>query len=518
LIYAEYVAVNMSTDRKDSSDSCNTYKRSPIERYIGEGVLISEDGTKLPCKFEAGQLEDGFNFIVCDYSIFDLSRKEYFPNSNFENCSHHIVKNCMGWNLWATQGKIFRQFKSFDGVTSDGFAELKITGKIGGYFSIYFDTLRDDTSRIKVAYHLKEFSINANAVEDLQFMTFGVTNFEFDGNESQGNVLSLDIKGVKRLIIKKKGVFQDALHFWEKFKGIRVSCEVVVVIDKETQVEEVKNMVNDLCDLMSIACGTRVQWIYCYGYNTEGKLVSRNHRSSNTKPYQPMQLIREDHIWLKKFLEDSYEVFIEKQNLLKQNRYIIDKYLEAKAQNDLLEQRGIKLAGVIETLKGLSLKLDLPTEETIIREDCFEASKPAIKNALDEAIEKSVSKQYEEKSEESRRKIIQENKKEMFAKIHDLNRISFKQVLLAFCAYINLQVSENDLQAIVSSRNKLIHEGKFICQTYNDKNKLVQKYPNFKDPWSEYAYSLNFVDKCFLKMLRYKGYYINQFELEEEEL
>lgn len=508
----------MLTDRKDSSNSCNTYKQSPIEKYIGEGVIISKDGTKLPSKFEAGQKEDGFNFIVCDFSIFDLISKEYFPNSNFENCSPHDIKICMAWHLYATEYKLFLQFKNFEGLISDEFGELKITGKLGNYFSIYNDSLRDSTERVKVAYYVKEFSINENTEENIQYMTFGVTNFEFEGNESQGNVLSLNIKGVKTLIIRKKGEHQDALHFWERFKGIRIACEVIVEIDKEAQIEEIKELVNDLCDLMSISCGTRVQWIYCYGYNTERKLVSRNHRSSITRTYQPMQLISKDHIWLKKFLEDSYEVFTEKQNLLKQNRYIIDKYLEAKAQNDLLEQRGIKLAGVIETLKGLFLKLDLTTEETIIRKDCFEASKPAIKNAIAEAIEKSVNKQYAEESEESRRKIIQDNKREMFAKIHDLNRISFKQVLLAFCAYINLQVSENDLQAIVASRNKLIHEGKFICQTYEDKSKLVQKYPNFKDPWNEYAYSLNFVDKCFLKMLRYKGYYINQFKLEEEEL
>lgn len=509
----------MFTDRKDSSENCNTYYRSFIERYLGDGVLISGDGTKLPCKFEAGQLEDGLNFLVCDCSIFDLSLKEYFPDSNFEHCSPHDIKNCMGWHLWATQYKLFQQFKNFEGVTSDGFGEFKITGKVGDYFSIYNDSLRDSTERVKVAYYVKEFSINENMEEDLQFMTFGVTNFEFDGNESQGNVLSLNIKGAKRLIIRKKGERQDALHFWERFKGIRVTCEVIVEIDKETQIEEIKDMVNDLCDLMSIACGTRIQWIYCYGYNTEGKIVSQFHRSSITRPYQPMQLIRNDHMWLKKYLEDSYVVFIEKQNLLKQNRYLIDKYLEAKAQNDRLEQRGIKLAGIIEMFKELSIRLNLPTEETIIREDCFEASKSDIIKALIKAIEQSVNQQYAEESKENRRKIIQANKEKMFAKIPDLNsRSSFKQILQAFCKHINLQVSESDLQTIVASRNKLIHEGRFICQTYEDKNKLAQKYPYFKDPWSEYSYSMNFVDKCILKLLGYKGRYINQSNFKEEEL
>lgn len=517
LIYPEYVFFCMLTNRKDSSENYNANKIGLFEIYVGEGFLISEEGAKLPCKFDAGQLEDGTNFLVCEFSIFDFNYKEYFPNTTFENFSPQVLKNCLGWDLWKSQNKIFLQFKSFEGVISDEFGNLKITGKIGGYFNVLYDSLRDNTTQFKVEYYIQEFSINAIEKENLQFMIFGVTNFEFTGNLSYGNAMSLDIKGIKQLIIRKTRGNQDALHFWEKFKGIRITCEVIIEIDKEIKIEEIKEIVNDLSDLMSIASGTRIQWIYCYGYDFEGKTVVRNHRSSITRPYQPMQLIRKDPLQLKSFLEDSYAVFTEKQNLLKQNRYIINKYLEAKAENDLLEQRGIKLAGVIEALKELSIRLNIPTSETIIRKDCFEAKKSAIKDALHEAIENSVKKQYAEESEETK-KIIQENKKEMFSKIHDLNRISFKQVLLAFCAYLNLQVSENNLQTIVASRNKLIHEGKFICQTYENKDKLAQKYPNFKDPWNEYSYSMNFVDKCFLKMLMYKGYYINRFTLEEEEL
>ena len=133
--------MDMLTDRKDSSESYITNNKGFIERYMGKGVLISEYGTKLPCKFEAGQLEDGRNVLVCDFSIFDLSHKEYFPNSNFENCSPSKIKYCMGWSLGATQGKIFQQFKSFEGVTSDEFGDLKITGKVGDYYSIYYDSL-----------------------------------------------------------------------------------------------------------------------------------------------------------------------------------------------------------------------------------------------------------------------------------------------------------------------------------------------------------------------------------------
>ena len=123
------------------------------------------------------------------------------------SCEVLKIKYCMGWSLGATQGKIFQQFKSFEGVTSDEFGDLKITGKVGDYYSIYYDSLCDSTTQVKVAYYINEFSINAIEEENMQFVTFGVTNFEFTGNMSHGNALSLDIKvGLTHLKCRKSNI------------------------------------------------------------------------------------------------------------------------------------------------------------------------------------------------------------------------------------------------------------------------------------------------------------------------
>lgn len=488
----------MSTERKDSTESNNTSNQYLIERYFGEGALLSEDGKKLRCRFEAGQLEDGLNYLICNCLISEMNLNDYFPNINFENCPPPFIKSYIGMNLWTEHGQFFfLRFKSFEGVTFDDF---KITGNLGGYFSVYDDSLLDNTQQVKVAYYIEELSIKANVKGNLQFLTFGVTNFEFYGNESHGDVLSLDIKGVKSLIIMKKGERQDEQHFWERFKGIRVTCEVIVEIEEETKIVEVIDMVYDLCDLMSIASGSRIQWIYCYGFDTEGKILLRIHRSSITRPYQPMQLIRNNYLWMKKFLEDSYVVFTENQNLLSQNRYIINIYLESKAENDLVEQRGIKLVIAIETFKELYLNIN-PEREYIINENKFEKMKPDLQDELKIFFKQSI--------DSKSRGLIYKN-------ISGLNRTPFQDILSDFCEFIGLEV--NDLQSIVASRNSLVHTGKFFCQLSRDKKKNIKKYPQFQNPYGEYSYVMNFADKCILKMLRYKGNYINQFKLEEEEL
>ena len=54
-----------------------------------------------------------------------------------------------------------------------------------------------------------------------------------------------------------------------------------------------------------------------------------------------------------------------------------------------------------------------------------------------------------------------------------------------------------------------------------NKYKDIEKYPQFKDPIYEYFFLVNFIDKCFLKLLCYKGLYLNWKnidEINEEEL
>lgn len=263
-------------------------------------------------------------------------------------------------------------------------------------------------------------------------------------------------------------------------------------------------MVNDLSDLMSIACGTWVQWVYCDGYNTQGEIISRFHRSSITRPYQPMQLIRKDYMWLKSFLEDSYAVYVEKPELLKSNRYIINAYLDGKAQNDYLEQRGIKLAVVIGLFTELFLSLK-PEREHIIEVNEFNMLKSELGEVFNDVLEHSVDLSSRDK--------INQN---IYRCISEINRTPFKELLSDFCEYIGLKA--DDIQPIIDCRNSLIHTGKFFCQRGRADSKDVKKYPQFKNPASEYFYLLNFVDKCILKLLGYKGLYINQSNFEEEEL
>lgn len=489
--------------------------------YTGEdGLLKTEDGTELLCKFEAGQLDNGKIILSCNCSIYNLNILGHSPELNLCNSSPSESKFLLAWSMLPPSDIVqqLEKTKSFHGTTSDGF---NIIGKISRYITIDNDSLHDPTSEVKLKFSMNELTIYSDVNEEIHSVIFGITNFMFSSS-----ALILDIDG-KMLKITKIDRYKDALNFVKTCRGICVTCELRVEINSEVDIENAKAIVTDLCDIMSIALGTRVQWIYYYACNPEGEKILWYHGSRVAKPYFPNKVINcNDRKIITSFIESSYKALANKPNILKScegtAKPLINAYLDAKAENDYLEGRGIKLVVVMEMLKDSFIRSKSVTQ-SIINEGCFNSNKLAIKNIVYEAIQQSVKKEYEEKSEQEKLKIIKETRDIMFAKISELNRVSFKEILRNFCDAINLQISPDDLQSIVDSRNKLIHEGKFLCQSDNAKKKYknIEKYPQFKDPVHEYFLLVNFIDKCFLKMLCYKGFYLNWKkidEINEEEL
>ena len=467
------------------------YSQNFVKVHSGdEGFLKTEDGKELPCKFEAGQFEDGEITLVCDFSEFDLQK--CFPMfRNFEKSSVSKVKNNKSSYL-SLLDIFLGKFISFNGVSSDKL--MNLSGGINFLSEIDNNSIEDHNSeRIKIACSMIELTAKTNTNENLQYAEFGITNFKF-GDESD-KTLSLDIKGVKELIIKKNDNYGDALNFLRCSKGIRVTCNVKVKIDNKTEMKDLEEIICDLCDVMSIALGTRVQWIYYFACNLEGKIVSWNHLPKITKPCYFTEIIY--HRDLKNFLESSYEALAEKSNLLRYGeeaaKPLINAYLDAKAENDYLEGRGIKLAVVTEMLKNSLLESE-PELEYIINEDDFKELQPTLKTAF-----KGVFKQSTDPNSRCK----------FYNNIEGINRTPFKEILHRLCKKINLQVTDDYLQSVVDSRNKLIHEGKFLCESDSKKKKYtnIKEYTQFKDPEHEYYFLMNFVDQCFLKLLHYKGHY-----------
>jgi hypothetical protein len=192
----------------------------------------------------------------------------------------------------------------------------------------------------------------------------------------------------------------------------------------------------------------------------------------------------------KDFLQQSYSVYVAKRDSYRLHKGLIVSYLEAKASDDNIERKGIKLAVTLEMLKAVYLQQpENLTKEFVVSEDTFKPLIPSIQASIDEVLKKQA-------VDRCLRSAICTDKK-----ILALNRRSFRHVLEKLCKDIHLDAPGDQMERFVESRNALIHKGRFHCTTTTPADNSSEGKLN------EFGFMLHFVDRIFLKLLGYSGRY-----------
>jgi len=444
--------------------------------YHGKGVITLEDGKKFDCLFETGQLTNGQILLLCDF---------------LPPLPTHL-------SIRATK---------FEGTTSEGF---RIYASNRMLETCYLPNIPNErSSGFWAAFHINELSVYMAEAKHASCLHFGITNFDFIGTEPTPAAdnwfyltLPLDLQTDSRsirLLIKPLDLYGKIMDRVRTLKGVDVSCEIIAEVPADGDVAMVTEVVDDLCYILSVARGTKIQWVYCDSYNGSGKLLSRNLYSRITKPHCPLQIIHPlagGGKETKAFIEQAYPAYVNKRKHYKLDKGTIDAYLDAKAEADYLEMRGIKLAVAMEILKSVFIELpNALMKGYIIEEEKFKELSPRFCKAIDEFLQT-------EKIDRDYRKAMCNDKK-----VLELNRRSFAYFLKKLCRHIDLRINEDDVRLFVQCRNKLVHYGRFYCamatpEERNECNPLPSKS-------HEYYFLVNFLDKVFLKLLAYSGPYVD---------
>jgi hypothetical protein len=85
----------------------------------------------------------------------------------------------------------------------------------------------------------------------------------------------------------------------------------------------------------------------------------------------------------------------------------------------------------------------------------------------------------------------------------DINRRTFKKILADICKRIDLQLTAEDTQRFIQSRNTLIHKGRFKCE---EKSRGAEDTQLFE----EFCFLMNVLDKVFLRLIEYHGQYMDR--------
>lgn len=265
-----------------------------------------------------------------------------------------------------------------------------------------------------------------------------------------------------------------------------VTCELEISTQGHLTADQMQQIASDVCYLLSVAQGCKVEWIYRKEYDGEG-LLCAEHWMRHTRPFGGPELVRLH--WplpgfptVQQFLKMTYPTYVRRRDEWRLTQGPIDIYLEAKADADYLETRAAKLAVALEALKYWYLqRKDTSIQEFVLNSEEFEALLPKLVDATTAVLPDHYSETVGSHA--------------LQGKLRGLNRESFSRILKQLANDVGLRLTGRERQDFITSRNSLVHRGQFSASGTQGVR--------------EYFFMLNILDRIFLKLVGYSGAYVD---------
>lgn len=432
-----------------NSDKARQYG-TVLAIYTGSGTLTYSGAGAVPCSFCTFQLNDGHVVLLCEadgaVSSFELL---FTPTEAFIG---HTEEG---------------QVVTASGLTETNYLPEVPRENLGSYF----------------AYRVRKLAVETPSDETTSVSRFAVTNVILLNRE-----LRIE-HPLGRAELRRIAEYEAVVKRMRTVKSTDVTAELKFEGNK-TEVFE--SIADDVCYLLSLARGTKIQWICRDDCAPSGNTIRRFHFSRVTKPYCPLAVIDPREVKdTPDFLSDTMATYVARREKWGLSRGLIDAFLDAKAENDYLETRAAKLAIAMEMLKASFLESSKYADVVKSKHE-FRRLIPLIKEALKKALSDRL------KAEE--RAVLYRN-------IEELNRVPFKDLLEALCSHLEISVSDEDLQLFVRCRNSLVHTGRFYSMMADGNERAAVK-PH-RNPSEEYFWLVHFLDRLFLRLVGYRGPYVD---------
>ena len=278
--------------------------------FHGKGKLNGVD-----CEFEIGQQSDGNIYLRCQ-------SQELLPNNN-------------------------------DNIELIGFAyegPVHVNGKV----------IRTTVRGNYDYYYCNAGKLEMNVGEldwgSAHTAKFAITNFKLIGNEkeefSTGGWRRTDIKlklDDVNISFQKVEMYDSIIESLERNKNTEITCELAIEVDNQAQ-EKIIEIVNRVCSLLTIARGTKINWISYNLFESKSRLICNHCEPRITVPYAGIALVKPINIPKStiSFLKQCYPTYKERNS-----QYHFDdigNFLVDIHSRGFLETRCLLLFSVAEVL------------------------------------------------------------------------------------------------------------------------------------------------------------------------
>lgn len=459
------------------SEFSQQYGRLSVEFY-GKGEITYEKYQKYPCNFGVIQLSNGDTYFAVDtpgkgtFTLKELDRKFDFRG---ESESGEIITV----------------------QTRD--VQFLIHGSLSSTFVLIF--------------LIRRFMVETGNKKPIKRINFGITNFLFTGNNSLRDNLSLNLRDLPSIFIQRLPGYVEVTNRLKDKTSIEVTSELVIPLNPPEKIENIIDISNEICFLLSICRGSKIFWIYYTCYDEQGRVVYKHYCNMTTRPLSDLpELITSEFpgvISTKTFLEVAHITVSENSLLMKYLPKFSDVFVEARDGKGYVESRGMKIVVLMEMLTKYILEdpkfevkkyiLD-PSTQQDTKKEILDNCKEVITVQIRDSDNIRLSSRWNLPTAEAINDQIRvfDSRLDLINNLSAINRIPFRKLIVKLCEKINLEIKDEEISWFVRSRNALIHMGDFYSASKGDKS-----------TFEEYTFLVNFIDKIFLKLFKYSGEYNN---------
>ena len=339
--------------------------------------------------------------------------------------------------------------------------------------------------------------IGEKVLSDGFIIQIDLINFLFAGNETNieetekgkrypNSILQLEFPDFQCRIEQDED-YAITKQLLKRRGGVLKTSTLSTRVSNKNGFKYILRKVNKLCQLLSVARSTFINWGSYKLANTDGETIYEFYGNAQTKPFHGNNLIKIQPGHLEEFLKPawiSYDTYEQKFDMKRFLYGYSDTYI-----NSYIESRCLNIAALAESISSRWAIIE--GRDVFLEEKEFNKQLPKLKKGIKDVLKKTFADK------------VDLYKRVMVSKVKGLNRRplnwKFKRLRKAF----NCPITDEEIKRFVYLRDNLAHSSLF---------------PEDEDNVNAFLFMRHFLDRIVLSVFGYSGKYFDMENRKEKVL
>jgi len=359
------------------------------------------------------------------------------------------------------------------------------------------DTESNNEGNTVINGYAGECEIGKKEISDGFNAQFDLINFLFLGNEAKEeetekgekisrSVLQLEFPDFQCRIDQDKN-YSINRQLLKRQGGVLKTSTLSTSVSSQSGYEIAIEKVKKLCQLLSVARSTFINWGSCRVKDTEGNVIYELHGNALTRPFHGNSLINDLPGDTERFLNSSWKTYDKYEDVFDISRYLYgyaDTYL-----NSYIETKSLNIAALTDNISSRWAISE--GREKFLDEKIFRKQLPKLK--------KGVKEIFETVFDEIKKSYVHS----MLSQINGFNRRPLSWKLKRLRKAFNCPITDKEIERLVYLRDHLAHSSLF---------------PEDEDNVNAFLFMRHFLDRIVLSVLGYSGKYFDMENRKEKAL